>query len=100
MGKGWQEKAACAAPGVDPDTFFASVEGHAPRGWEKEAKMVCAKCQVVRECMNLALEHAISDGVWGGLTGWERYSMGGARPRSGKSAKREATALREKASDS
>ncbi|MFF3062903.1 WhiB family transcriptional regulator [Streptomyces sp. NPDC057909] len=84
MKSSWQSLAACIAPGIDPNIFFTSVEGHTPRGWEKQAKRVCGRCQVTRECVEAALEDGATDGIWGGLTAWERYAMGGARPRSGK----------------
>lgn len=80
----WIQSAACATPDVDPRLFFPVVEGRAPRGWERKARVICRGCEVKRECLDVALSRGESEGIWGGLTGWERHLQeGGPRPTRG-----------------
>ncbi|MGW1194470.1 WhiB family transcriptional regulator [Streptomyces sp. NPDC002536] len=37
-----------------------------------EAKSICSRCPVKRDCFNHALDNTIKDGIWGGLTEAER----------------------------
>src|SRR3954465_14924398 len=61
----WQERANCL--GVDPDLFFPE------RGAStKEAKGVCAGCEVRMECLEYALRHGEKFGIWGGMSERER----------------------------
>ncbi|WP_353963910.1 WhiB family transcriptional regulator [Streptomyces sp. NBC_00233] len=78
----WLTKAACAAPGIDPEVFFAPEQ--AARGWENEAKTICKSCPVTQECLEAAINQGVTDGVRGGMTGWERYLQGGPKPRRAK----------------
>lgn len=65
---GWQEQALCAS--TDPEAFFP--EGN---GSTAEAKLVCKQCSVKSECLNYALTHDESSGIWGGLTERERSRL-------------------------
>jgi WhiB family redox-sensing transcriptional regulator len=61
----WQRRANCL--GVDPDLFFPE------RGAStKEAKSVCARCEVKDECLEFAITNAEKFGIWGGLSERER----------------------------
>ncbi|MFJ8589598.1 WhiB family transcriptional regulator [Streptomyces sp. NPDC093595] len=81
----WRERASCADPDIDPGVFFPPVEHRVPRGWEKKAIEVCKMCAVNKECLNEALKRRETEGVWGGLTGWERHlRKGGPRPSRGR----------------
>lgn len=51
-------------PGVN---FFAD-----PGGRYETAKAVCARCLVLRECRDYALDRAIDDGIWGGTSARDR----------------------------
>ncbi|WP_306796514.1 WhiB family transcriptional regulator [Nocardia sp. XZ_19_369] len=62
----WHRQAACAE--TDPDAFFPDRGGNA-----RDAKRVCSSCDVVRECLNYALDHDQNFGVWGGMTPPERH---------------------------
>ena len=63
----WEDRALCAE--VDPDLFFAEGKGnHTVR----DARRVCAACEVRAQCLAYALEHPELEGVWGGLTEKER----------------------------
>lgn len=64
----WQEEALCAQ--TDPEAFFPE-RGASPR----QAKKVCAQCPVQAECLDFALEHNETFGVWGGLTEKERRRL-------------------------
>jgi WhiB family redox-sensing transcriptional regulator len=66
---GWQDRARCVE--TDPEVFFPE-QGSVPR----EAKRICAGCEVRAECLAWALaqpERLL--GVWGGLTEHERRGL-------------------------
>ena len=69
---GWQRRAACARPGIDPEWFFP-----VPGGSGKRAKGVCARCPVTAPCLADALDRpAEADhGVRGGLTAPQRRRL-------------------------
>jgi WhiB family redox-sensing transcriptional regulator len=64
----WMADGLCAQ--VDPELFFP--EAGAPN---REAKAVCAGCEVRSECLAYALAHRERFGVWGGTTERERRRM-------------------------
>jgi hypothetical protein len=56
--------------GLDPAIF------HPERGESANpAKRVCAECPVAAKCLDYALRHGESRGVWGGKTALERRKM-------------------------
>lgn len=57
--EGWMSSAACR--GRPPDEFFPSDALGV-----LAAQRRCAICVVREECLEYALSHRISDGVWGG----------------------------------
>lgn len=61
----WQERALCAQ--TDPEAFFPEKGGST-----REAKRICAGCEVRSECLEYALEHDERFGIWGGLSERER----------------------------
>jgi WhiB family redox-sensing transcriptional regulator len=61
----WQERALCAQ--TDPEAFFPEKGGST-----REAKKVCASCQVRAECLEYALANDERFGIWGGLSERER----------------------------
>ncbi len=64
----WHEHAACR--GVDPELFFP------PRGGEwDEARHVCERCPVRRECLEYALETGEKFGIWGGTSERQRRGL-------------------------
>ena len=68
----WLPRAACR--GIDPDVF------HPSRGEdERPAKTICAKCPVVAECLEYALDSGEKFGVWGGYSERQRRQMRAAR---------------------
>lgn len=66
----WWSRAACST--ADPDLFFPiSTSGPALRQ-VAQAKAICARCQIQRECLDFALDAGPVQGVWGGMTEEER----------------------------
>jgi WhiB family redox-sensing transcriptional regulator len=67
---GWQQWAACAAPGVDPELFFPEQGGTAA-----PAKRICASCPVRAACLADALATRDEHGIRGGTTPQERQRL-------------------------
>ena len=65
----WQDLGACAE--VDGDLFFPDKGGST-----REAKTICAGCEVRAECLEYAMETDQRFGVWGGLSERERRRLG------------------------
>lgn len=66
----WRHEAACL--NHDPEMFFPTG-ATAPMWQEVErAKAVCARCPVVTDCLQWALDTGQLAGVWGGLSEQER----------------------------
>ena len=65
---GWRYRAACR--GADLDLFFPG------RGESAEpARRVCAGCPVREPCLDYALRHGITHGIWGGLAERDRRTL-------------------------
>lgn len=64
----WQERALCAQ--TDPEAFFPEKGGST-----REAKRICAGCDVRAECLDYALAHDERFGIWGGLSERERRRL-------------------------
>lgn len=64
----WQELALCAQ--TDPEAFFPEKGGST-----REAKRICAGCEVRSECLEYALAHDERFGIWGGLSERERRRL-------------------------
>ncbi len=72
----WQFEGACL--GADPELFFSpeSERGPRRRARERAAKVYCARCPVIDQCLEHALKVKEPYGVWGGLTTGERANFG------------------------
>jgi len=69
----WRNRAACLDE--DPELFFP-VGNTGPALLQiQEAKEVCARCEVVEECLQLALDSGKDTGVFGGLSEDERRTL-------------------------
>lgn len=75
----WRDRAACRAE--DPELFFPIGEGGPALVQIAAAKVVCASCPVVVECLTFALV-ALPEGVAGGLTATERRELRAHRDRA------------------
>ncbi len=64
----WQRDALCAQ--TDPEAFFPEKGGST-----REAKAVCASCEVRAQCLEYALANDERFGIWGGLSERERRRL-------------------------
>ena len=64
----WQDRALCAQ--TDPEAFFPEKGGST-----REAKRICASCEVRAECLEFALQNDERFGIWGGLSERERRRL-------------------------
>ncbi len=64
----WQTDALCAQ--TDPESFFPEKGGST-----REAKKICASCDVRGECLEYALANDERFGIWGGLSERERRKL-------------------------
>lgn len=64
----WQARALCAQ--TDPEAFFPEKGGST-----RDAKRICARCDVRDDCLKYALEHDERFGIWGGLSERERRKI-------------------------
>jgi WhiB family transcriptional regulator, redox-sensing transcriptional regulator len=69
----WMSRSACKR--ADPELFFPSAADAAGPVRAREAKAVCARCQVRGDCLAYALATRQKHGVWGGTTEDERRTM-------------------------
>lgn len=58
----WRDDAACR--GVESDLFFPDKKATSQLA---DAKRVCARCPVYRQCGDWAISQGITEGVWGGM---------------------------------
>jgi WhiB family redox-sensing transcriptional regulator len=71
----WQDRALCAQ--VDPELWFPEKGCTAQA---LAAKRICRRCPVKAPCLADALERHAQDGIWGGLTYYERLELGVPQP--------------------
>jgi WhiB family redox-sensing transcriptional regulator len=66
----WRSGGACLS--ADPDLFFPiSTRGTAAKQIAR-AKAICAVCRVRQECLEFAVAHDLTYGIWGGTTPVDR----------------------------
>jgi WhiB family redox-sensing transcriptional regulator len=68
----WQAQAACR--GLDTANFYHPENERGPSRVRREmqAKAICSRCPVIKQCLRWALEAREPYGVWGGLSAEER----------------------------
>jgi WhiB family transcriptional regulator, redox-sensing transcriptional regulator len=89
-GEDWRASGACRS--ADPDLFFPiSSRGPAEKQIAR-AKMICAGCQVRQECLEFALAHDQTHGIWGGTTVEDRQRDRRRRRRAAAAAAKRAVA--------
>lgn len=66
--QGWARDAKCLS--ADPDTFFPEKGGST-----REAKRICAMCDVRQQCLEFALSNDERFGIWGGMSERERRKL-------------------------
>lgn len=82
----WRQRAACRAPGVDPELFFPVGESGPALSKVAAARRVCGRCPIQAGCLAWALRSGEPDGIWGGTTPGERRTL---RTRLRRSAARD-----------
>jgi WhiB family redox-sensing transcriptional regulator len=69
----WRDAAACQS--ADPDLFFPVSSAGLGAEQVAEAKEICARCLVRRQCLDFSIVTRQAYGVWGGLTEQERSRL-------------------------
>ncbi|WP_031517403.1 WhiB family transcriptional regulator [Streptomyces sp. NRRL F-5123] len=71
----WRVQGLCLRE--DPDLFFpiGSVNSAVALLQTEEAKAVCRRCSVTRQCLAWAMDVGHVEGIWGGTTEGERRAM-------------------------
>jgi WhiB family redox-sensing transcriptional regulator len=69
----WRDSAACR--GADPELFFPLTESARSLAQIRQAKQICRVCKVQQACLAWALQHAMSEGIWGASTEAERRAI-------------------------
>lgn len=64
----WQADALCSQ--TDPEAFFPEKGGST-----RDAKRICAGCEVKAQCLEYALANDERFGIWGGLSERERRKL-------------------------
>ncbi|HEV7564821.1 MAG: WhiB family transcriptional regulator, redox-sensing transcriptional regulator [Microbacteriaceae bacterium] len=64
----WQSDSLCAQ--TDPEAFFPEKGGST-----RDAKKICATCEVKSQCLEYALANDERFGIWGGLSERERRKL-------------------------
>ncbi len=64
----WQSDSLCAQ--TDPEAFFPEKGGST-----RDAKKICASCEVRAQCLEYALSNDERFGIWGGLSERERRKL-------------------------
>jgi WhiB family transcriptional regulator, redox-sensing transcriptional regulator len=64
----WQTDSLCAQ--TDPEAFFPEKGGST-----RDAKKICASCEVRAHCLEYALQNDERFGIWGGLSERERRKL-------------------------
>ena len=70
MSTHWMSDGTCAT--TDPELWFPELDSL----WRvREAKNICEKCPVKKECLEYALVNGFKEGIWGGLSPAERNRL-------------------------
>lgn len=77
VGPGWRAAGACAS--ADPDLFFPVSPTGIAAAEAEQARRICSGCRVRRQCLDFAMEHGETEGIWGGTTPEERVRARRAR---------------------
>ncbi len=76
----WRHRALCRDE--DPELFFPVGNSGPALQQIAKAKAVCARCPVLDECLEFALQTGQDAGVWGGLDEDERRALKRRRARA------------------
>jgi WhiB family redox-sensing transcriptional regulator len=87
----WRAVGACLS--ADPDLFFPISTTGLGEKQITRAKMICAGCEVKRECLDFAMSHDLTDGIWGGSTPEDRQRERRRKRRAAVAAARRTIAV-------
>ena len=73
----WRSRGACRT--ADPDLFFPASSTAMSNLQLRQAKIICGRCPVRRQCLDFALATHQVHGVWGGTSERERTRMRAGR---------------------
>jgi WhiB family transcriptional regulator, redox-sensing transcriptional regulator len=69
----WWSRAACSTS--DPELFFPIAPSGPALSQVRQAKAICARCEIQQACFEYALAAGPIHGVWGGTTEEERRRL-------------------------
>jgi WhiB family transcriptional regulator, redox-sensing transcriptional regulator len=90
-GTNWRSSGACRS--ADPDLFFPIAKSGLSEQQIARAKMICARCPVRQECLEFAMSHDQTYGIWGGTTVEDRQRDRRRRRRAAVAAAKRAVAV-------
>jgi WhiB family transcriptional regulator, redox-sensing transcriptional regulator len=82
----WRSAAACLL--ADPDLFFPISSAGPAERQIRRAKTICGGCPVREKCLEFALSHELTYGIWGGTTPEDRQRDRRRKRRAAAAAKR------------
>jgi WhiB family redox-sensing transcriptional regulator len=85
----WRAAGACL--NADPDLFFPISSAGPAQQQIARAKVICAGCEVRRQCLEFALAHDQAYGIWGGTTSEDRQRDRRRRRRAAAAAEHKRT---------
>ena len=86
----WRSAGACLS--ADPDLFFPISPAGPGERQIARAKMICGGCRVRQECLDFALSHDQTYGIWGGTTPEDRQRDRRRKRRAAAAARRKVAA--------
>ena len=86
----WRSAGACLS--ADPDLFFPISPAGPGERQIARAKTICAGCRVRQECLDFALSHDQTYGIWGGTTPEDRQRDRRRKRRAAAAARRKVAA--------
>jgi WhiB family transcriptional regulator, redox-sensing transcriptional regulator len=90
-GVNWRSSGACRS--ADPDLFFPISRTGPAEKQIARAKTICATCPVREQCLEFALSHDQTYGIWGGTTVEDRQRDRRRRRRAAVAAAKRAVTV-------
>ena len=69
----WRHKAACRT--LDPELFFPIGNSRPALLQIERAKIICSSCPSIQPCLDWAMGHSQTEGVFGGQSEDERRAL-------------------------
>lgn len=71
----WMERATCRVERQDPELFHPVGEAGPSLAQIAQARAVCRRCPVARQCLMYSFTERLSSGIFGGMTESERRML-------------------------